>query len=87
MTASLAATAAPHLMAPPLGLVFRNGRLFGIVGFAIAAGALLAPGMTQAVLLLAGPAAVLLVVARAGGDDDLNTETRRIVLGLPQPID
>ena len=91
MTASVATVATartarvlgvPHLLAIP-----RSALLFILAGAGLAATVVLAPALSQAVLLLAGPAAVLWLISRAALDDDLDAHTLRITLGLPRPID
>jgi hypothetical protein len=88
MTASVAAVQAGRFSsAPRLFLVSRNAARFAVIGVVAVAAVVLAPALSQGVILLAAPAVVLALISRGIPADDLDAQTLRIVLGLPRPID
>ena len=84
MTVSTLATSAARIPAPRLPRLPARWRAMGVAGTLAVAAAVLAPAAVGSVVLFLGPVALLALLARAG--DQLDADTLRIVLGVPQPL-
>jgi hypothetical protein len=88
MTTSFAAAIAPRMVRTPrVTPALRRTAIFVTAGAGVVAAAVVVPAFVQAALLLAGPAALLVLVSRAGADDELDADTLRTMLGIPPTLD
>jgi hypothetical protein len=85
MTASAALALPSRARAIPRFRVPRKLAMAAAAAIFVGAAWAVAPGLLQAVLLLAGPAALIALASKAG-ESELSIDTLRIALGVPQPL-